>query len=173
MALSISKFFESLGCPLKNQRWSWGARSGHTLILRTWSDEYSVAAKSVVVLRSPDGYKSAESYGLDERIGHAQALWNGGLAGYTVIANAKSATEHPRKISNFRDDAVFSIARLEARDDGSVVAIVGGNIAIGDFHAHQAIHRTATAVGTFPVDESLRTGFSTSTYKEKLPAMRA
>ncbi len=41
MAKVISQFFRDLGYPLKNIRWSWGARRENVIVLRTWEDEYS------------------------------------------------------------------------------------------------------------------------------------
>ncbi|MNG74488.1 hypothetical protein D3C76_1120100 [compost metagenome] len=37
--MTQSEFFKSLGAPLKNTRWSWGARrSDGALVLRIWKD---------------------------------------------------------------------------------------------------------------------------------------
>jgi hypothetical protein len=167
----ITQFFLDLKLPLKNARWSWGARSENTILLRTWADEFSSRDKRVMVLREPAGYQDRESYGLDERIRHLRALWAGGVAGYTVIATAKATDVPKREIKEYRDDKVFVIDRLEARADGAIVAVLGGIVAVRELSEHQLQHATAPAEGLFPVDV-LETGMSTDSYKAKLPAMR-
>ena len=171
MAKPITQFFLDLGLPLKNARWSWGAQSGNTILLRTWADEFSSKDRRVTVLREPAGYQDRESYGLDERIRHLKVLWAGGVAGYTVIATAKATNVPKREIKEYRDDKVFVIDRLETRADGAIVAVLGGVVGVGDLAEHRAQHLTTLAQGPFPVD-AMETGISTDSYKAKLPAMR-
>lgn len=173
MAKPISKFFEGLELPLRNIRWSWGARSGSTLLLRTWADEYSGRTKTVTVLREPSRYQRSESYGLDERIFHLKALWQGDLAGYTVIANVKDADAHPREIKDYRDDAVFSIKGLTTGEDGAILAVLGDLVQVAMLREHSMTHRTEAGDGPYPVDDALRSGLSTDTYQQKVPAIRA
>lgn len=173
MAQPISKFFEGLGLPLRNVRWSWGARNGSTLLLRTWSDEYSTRNRTVTVLREPARYQQSESYGLDERIVQLKALWQGGIAGYTVIANVRDANAHPREIKDYRDDVVFSIKRLTVGEGGAVLAEVGDMVPLAAFASHASTHQTAPGEGPYPVDDAQRSGLSTDSYQEKVPAIRA
>jgi len=114
MSKPISQFFADLGFPLKNIRWSWGAKNvdGTALLLRAWDDEYSFKHKTVTALREPERYLVSDSYGLDERIVQLKELWAGGIAAYVVIATVKDADEHPREIKDYREDAVFSVERL-------------------------------------------------------------
>ncbi|MBN8503347.1 MAG: HNH endonuclease [Burkholderiales bacterium] len=172
MAKPISKFFEGLELPLKNIRWSWGAHGGSALLLRTWADEYSSKNKTVTVLREPSRYQQSESYGLDERIVHLKALWQGDLAGYTVIANVKDPDAHPREIKDYRDDAVFSIKKLTTRDDGAILAVLGDLVPVAALREHSLTHRTEAGDGPYPVDEAMRSGLSTDTYQQKVPAIR-
>lgn len=173
MAQPISKFFEGLGIPLRNVRWSWGARNGSKLLLRTWSDEYSTKNRTVTVLREPARYQQSESYGLDERIVQLKALWQGGIAGYTVIANVKDANAHPREIKDYRDDVVFSIKRLTVGENGALLAEVGDMVHLAAFASHASTHQTAPGEGPYPVDDAQRSGLSTDSYQEKVPAIRA
>ena len=168
---SITQFFHDLELPLKNARWSWGAQNKTTVLLRTWADEFSGKEKRVIVLREPTEYHERDSYGLDERIQHLRALWAGGGAGYTVIATAKAIGVPKREIKEYRDDKVFVIDSLESREDGSIVAVLGGTVAVGDLIEHALQHVTSAANGLFPVD-ALASGISTDSYKTKLPAMR-
>jgi hypothetical protein len=176
MAKPISKFFESLELPLKNIRWSWGARSSDLLLLRTWDDEFSGGPgqeKTVTVLREPARYQQSDSYGLDERVVHLKDLWAGNLAGYTVIATVKDRAAHPREIKEYRDDAVFSIKRLSLREGGAIVAVLGELVPVSSLQSHALTHRTEPSKGLFPVDEALRSGLSTDSYQQKVPAIRA
>lgn len=174
MAKSISRFFSELGLPLNNIRWSWGARKGDLLLLRTWSDEFKKEGglRRVTVLRESSGYRSSDSYGLDERYQQLDALCSGGLAGYTVMATVKDPAARPREIKDYRDDGVFSIDRLELRSDGSVAAVLGVFVPLLELENHYGSHRTAAGEGGFPADPSMRTGVSSDAFQLKIPAMR-
>lgn len=161
MAQPISKFFEALGLPLKNARWSWGAQRASRLLLRTWSDEYSAKNRTVTVLREPARYQQSESFGLHERIVQLQALWQGGIAGYAVIANVKDANAHPREIKDYRDDVVFSIKRLTVEENGALLAEVGDMVPVAAFASHASAHQTEPGVGACPVDDTQRFGLPT------------
>lgn len=172
MAKVISQFFAGLGFPFRNIRWSWGGRSGEAILLRTWDDELVFKERKLRVLDMQDA-DVRESYGLDERIVHLKALWNGGVAGYTVIATAKDKNARPREIIAYRDDAVFALSRLERTPSGDIIAVVGDLVPVSALARHAETHRTAPGVGVFPVDDAQRSGLSTDSYKEKIPAIRA
>lgn len=169
---AISKFFLELGFKLRNVQWSWGARNGDSILLRTWQDGYDGRQKRVAVLDAPDEYVARDSFGLDERIGHLKSLWLGEAAGYTVIMEAVDTEANPRKIKGYREDVVWVISHLELCADNSVVAVLSGIIPVGELKTHQLTHRTAPAVGPFPVDDAERTGVSTEGYQQKIPAIR-
>lgn len=171
MAKAISLFFADLGFLLRN-RWSWGARSGDVLLLRTWADEYTGKDRKVTVLREPAAHQLSDSFGLDERIVQLKALWRGGVAGYTVIATVKDKDVRPRQIKEYCDDAVFAIKQLELRADGSLAAVLRELVPIATLAQHAQTHRTAPGEGPFPVDDSQRSGLSTDTYQQKIPAIR-
>ena len=171
MAKTITQFFADLGFPLRNQVWSWGAQSDRGILLRTWADDFSLKERRVTVLGEPAEYQARDSYGLDERIRHLRALWAGGVAGYTVIVTSKDVTAAKRDIKDYRDDQLYVIDHLEAREDGSIVAVFSGLIPVGEVANHARQHRTAAANGDFPVD-ALATGISTDSYRTKLPAIR-
>jgi hypothetical protein len=173
MAKAISQFFVDLGFPLRNVRWSWGSRSGDVVLLRTWVDEYDGKARKVTVLRAAAGHQVSDSFGLDERIVQLQALWNGAVAGYTVIAEAKDKDAHPREIKSYRDDAVFAIGQLELRANGDIVAALSELVPVAGLATHAATHRTLAAEGPFPMEDGQRSGLSTDSYQQKIPAVRA
>lgn len=175
MAKSISRFFSDLGLPLNNIRWSWGARTGDLLLLRTWADEFKKEGnvRRVTVLRDVSSYRNADSYGLDERYRHLEALWAGAVGGYTVMATVVDPSVRPREIKDYRDDGVFSIERLEMQADGSMAAVLGVLVPLKDLAVHAQTHRTASGVGPFPADHAMKTGVSTNAFQLKIPAMRA
>ena len=173
MAKVISQFFSDLGYPLRNMRWSWGARNGNSILLRTWNDEYAFKERKLRVLDIEDADQRFDSFGLDERIVQLKALWDGNVAGYTVIATAKDKNARPREIIAYRDDAVFALSRLEQNSNGDIVAIVGDIVPLSGLALHAQTHRTARAQGDFPVGDEQRSGLSTDSYKEKIPAIRA
>jgi len=150
---------------------SWGARDEKTILLRTWADEMSPGGERVLVLPEPPRYQVYEHAGLDERMRHLRALWEGGIAGYAVLATASDMDSWVRTPKAYRDDAVYVIERLEVRADYAVVAVLGGVVAVGDLAVHRTRHITARAHGPFPVD-FLQRGTLAAAYKEKLWAMR-
>jgi len=172
MKKAISRFFADLGYPLRNLRWSWGARNVDSILLRTWSDEFNYPMRKLVVLDQPDLHRPSESYGLDERIVHLQALWEGGMAGYTVIAEVKDKRANPRAIGDYRPEGVFALNSIEAQPDGSITAIVGEWVDASALVEHAKTHRTARGEGAFPIDDAQRSGLSTDSYSEKIPAIR-
>lgn len=173
MAKAISQFFADLGFPLRNVRWSWGSRNGEVLLLRTWADHYSGKERKVTVLRETSAHQLSDSFGLDERIVQLKGLWEGRLAGYTVIATVKDKDARPREIKEYRDDAVFAIKQLELKPDGSIAAVLIEPVPLAQLAQHALTHRTMAGVGPFPVDEGIRSGLSTDSYQQKIPAIRA
>lgn len=173
MAKVISQFFADLGYPLRNLRWSWGARTGDAILLRTWEDEYAFKERVLRVLDKVDVDVRSDSFGLDERIVQLKALWDGGVAGYTVIATAKDKHAPTREIASYRDDVVFPLLRLEQAENHDIVAIVGAPVRVSALAEHALTHRTSAGDGNFPLDDSQRSGLSTDSYKDKLPDIRA
>lgn len=172
MAIPISQFFAKLGLPLRNVRWSWGAKDGAVLLLRTWADEFSSKERSVRVLRDPGEFQYSDSYGLDERIGHLESLWTRDVAGYTVIATAKDPKKSPREIKEYRDDVVFPIDLLDVVQTGHIRALLGQPVSVRELHKHAQQHRTTARQGPFPVPDGWRTGAASETFQEKLPSVR-
>ena len=173
MAKAISQFFADLGFPLRNIRWSWGARNEDIVVLRTWQDEYAGRERKVTVLREPAAHQETDSFGLDERIVQLKSLWLGEVAGYTVIVEARDKTARPREIKDYREDVVFAIKRLEVREDGSIAAVLSDMVPVANLRHHAQTHKTEPGDGAFPVDDALRSGLSTDTYQQKIPAIRA
>jgi hypothetical protein len=124
-------------------------------------------------LQEQAAHQETDSFGLDERIVQLKSLWQGGVAGYTVIVEVKDRTARPREIKDYREDVVFAIKRLEARSDGSIAAVLSDMVPVGSLRQHALSHKTESGDGPFPVDDILRSSLSTDTYQQKLPAIRA
>jgi len=177
MPKQISKFFDQLGFPLHNTRWSWGARSERGILLRTWTDGYSPAEKTVGLLNfaetDPD---KAYRHGRKERIEHIRVLWKGDIAAYTVIAEADNNNAPVRRIARFNSEIVFPIERVVAATDSEISAVLGKPIKIDNLASHCRTHRVSANASPFPViaselqDESGAAEWIS--YKTKLPAMR-
>ncbi len=170
---TILRFFTDLGFTLKNPRWSWGSQNGEIILLKNWEDRFSGKDWTVQALDTPEILRQLESFGLDERIVHLEALWNGGVAGYTVIATATDVNAIPRKTRDFRDDAVFAIERLEGQPDGSIRAVLSkGLVPVQQLPLHAKTHKTLPGNGPFPLADEFRRGLSLADYREKVSALR-
>jgi hypothetical protein len=169
----ISAFYKRLGFPLKNIRWSWGARSSSGVLLTTWTDELDGRFARVSGWEPNDIGKSLA--GLHERIDQLRMLWAGGLAGYAVLAKAKDINAHPRTIDSFETEYVRTIVTLKADADGSIWAQLGAKIPIERLHKHASRHRLIPAFEVFPVLRELERKSSrvdVAPYMQKLPEMR-
>lgn len=102
---SITTFFEELGAPLKNHRWSWGAmrRADNTLFLRVWDDERITLDGQVcyMVLRNIARFGGP---GRDERELHLAAVRRG-VATLLVVCTAADTGPlvKSRRIRTFND----------------------------------------------------------------------
>lgn len=168
----ISTFFDRLGFPVHNTRWSWGARSKLGVLLTTWADDLDEAGRFVRVL----GWRSQgrSPSGLNERMDHLRTLWSGGLAGYVVLAKARNPTAQPRRIQSYDSESVRAIVSLAAQPDGSIWAELGEDVPITKLKKHAVNHRLIPGEGAFPVARVPGKTFkdSAAAYIAKLPAMR-
>lgn len=170
---TILRFFTDLGFTLRNPRWSWGSRDGEIILLKNWEDRFSGKDWTVQALDTPEILRQLESFGLDERIVHLEALWNGGSAGYTVIATATDINAIPRKTRDFRDDAIFAIERLEGQPDGSIRAVLSKEmVPVQQLRLHAKTHRTLAGNGPFPLADEFKGGLSLANYQKKVAALR-
>ena len=174
-AKRISQFFEALGFPLLNARWSWGAHGRRGVLLRAWADDLDSNGRHVRVL-APIAERSP-SPGLGERIDHLRMLWAGGLPGYAVIAVAVDADSRPRKILSYAEKEVRAIDALLERPDGSIWAALGDAVPVEKLRQHSTRHRLVPAQGAFPRVEmphptQANVRVLPAAYVAKLPAMR-
>ncbi|KVF63194.1 hypothetical protein WJ15_14780 [Burkholderia cepacia] len=108
---------------------------------------------------------------MDERVQQLKAIWQGGIAAYTVIAEAVAPTPGERTIKSYRD-ALFPIDGLQIDEDGTFFARYSRVLTPAEFAIDTETHRTVAGEGPFPIDAQMESGLSSSTVREKLPLMR-
>ena len=106
-----TKHFEKLGAPLRNRRWSWGAkRQSGTVILRAWDDEVeTIGGQPHIRLTNHRVYDGTPHPGFRERLRHIQDVREG-ASGYVVICKAVKPTPGNRRLKSFDDRTLTKIA---------------------------------------------------------------
>jgi hypothetical protein len=111
----ISDLFKSLGAPLANQRWSWGAvrKSDGAVFLRVWQDEaQKIDNRWFSQVSFSEFFKSdPTNLGYIERLKHL-VLVQGGSRSYMIMCLARDPKATPRAIKSFDRDSVFLGGRL-------------------------------------------------------------
>ena len=112
----LSKFFEKLGAPLANVRWSWGGvRPDGAVVLRVWQDRTVKHNDALYVqlthLEKYGDDRGTDNLGYSERLKHVQLLRRGAKS-YLVMCLAKDPNTSPRAIKSFNRDDVFVGGRL-------------------------------------------------------------
>lgn len=149
MKKPISQFFADLGFPLTNRGWSWGARSGNTVLIRQWDDDPGLP-RSVFAQEKDASEIRPRKAGRTERIEHLEFLWSGKGMGYVVMQTGKDAKPGQGVIEDYTDDVVFPIKRLEEQTDGSIRAILGRAVPVEQLAAHAKAHKTIGGKGPLP-----------------------
>ena len=117
-------------------------------------------------------YPELDSPGLVERVHHSEALWAGGIPGYTVIAEAVSISAASRTIKSYRDDVVLPIQQIIADGSGRLVALLLPPISVGGLDAHIKTHRVLGNNTPLPVDRMPERGMlARENYQTRLPTM--
>jgi len=104
-------FFERLGAPLANPRWSWGAerKEDGTVFLRVWQDECKkIDGKFFMRLTANEYFEKNDpaNLGYQERLRHIGLVENGAMA-YMTICEAKDVSAIPRSVKKYNDKEVF------------------------------------------------------------------
>jgi hypothetical protein len=108
--MTLTRFFERLGAPLANSRWSWGARrqSDGAVVLKVWDDLRidHEGRPYVLIRRLSDHPKDSRNLGYRERLRHVETV-RGGAACYLVLCTARDVNADPRRIDRFDDEHLF------------------------------------------------------------------
>lgn len=140
---SISQYFEYLGAPLVNVRWSWGASSSHTLLAEATDEQGGPNASSpaYVVLRiwqdrcerrdgtlwarvtHHDKYMDYDALGWKERLRHIE-LTKAGTQPYFIMCRVEEPNISPKEIASFDGKTVFVGGSSEVYDEDVWIQLV-------------------------------------------------
>lgn len=108
--MNQSAFFSTLGAPVNNVRWSWGAvrPADGTVFLKIWSDQIETHegkryVKVTFENRFTDGRRNP---GHRERLGHVAQVRAGARA-LLVLCEAVDPEERPRRIKAIETDELY------------------------------------------------------------------
>jgi len=138
MSKSVTKLFESLGAPLKNQRWSWGAVDANgTIFLRVWQNEKQPSPESgqpMYQLTSHQCFGDGSNPGYNERDEHI-ALFEQGAKCFLVIVHGPAPIQPcaSRSIVGVKSDALFPMVKLHRDESGDYWGEVGKPVKIEMF----------------------------------------
>jgi hypothetical protein len=133
--MSISSFFASLGAPLVNSRWSWGARrpSDGAIFLRVFQEEKWIADGRLHMAIDWD----VELMGDDKRLGYLErkrhvAAIRAGAPCFMIMCSAQDPSAPPGswRIAFFDEDDVRVGGKLVDRDGTTYIEVVGRKPAI-------------------------------------------
>ena len=117
--MTQTQFFEWLGAPLHNLRWSWGSvRHDGVVFLRVWQDETTrhEGKRYMRVTKHSVFADDLGNLGYQERLKHLEVIRSGARA-YMVMCEAAPDKLPEREILDYNADEVF--------EGGSLIAING------------------------------------------------
>lgn len=131
--MTMADFFEALGAPLKNVRWSWVARraSDNAVFLRAWKDDCRPDGSSLLVKISEQ--ESGSRPGWKERQEHIASI-DAGCQCFIVMCEAVDVSAVPRAVATF-DDRRIRVAGETRREQGEVWIRIAGEKSIWDVRA--------------------------------------
>jgi hypothetical protein len=125
--VTLTDFFESLGAPLANGRWSWGAQrvSDGAVFLKVWQDRkmFEGGRQYYLVDRQGDEPDVSRNLGYQERLGHIEAVGRGRSC-YLIVCIAADVDARPRKIADFHHEHVFVGGALLQKDHDTWIEAV-------------------------------------------------
>ena len=129
LQMTQSAFFRKLKAPLKNVRWSWGAkRSDGAVFLRIWKDHICLIEDTRcarVTYHKPHDHDARRNPGHRERLEHVLLIQNGARC-YLLMCEATDEKSVPRKIKSFNEETVFQGGRVVDHDGEQWVEILPG-----------------------------------------------
>ena len=111
--MTQTQFFEWLGAPMVNIRWSWGAvRTDGVVFLRIWRDERrSFEGKTFMRVSKHAHFADDQAnLGYQERIEHIKLIRQGARC-YLVMCEANQEKLPIREIKDFNSDDIFLAGR--------------------------------------------------------------
>lgn len=110
--MTLSGFFEKLGAPLNNPRWSWGSvrDSDDVIFLRVWQDGTKRIGSKRYIWIFEEGLQPS-SLGADERLRHTRML-QAGCPCYLVMCEAADTSATVRAVRGFNKNEVFEAGEI-------------------------------------------------------------
>ena len=124
--MTQTQFFEWLGAPLVNTRWSWGSvRHDGVVFLRAWQDEtVKLDGKRYIwVVQHSAFVDDPNNLGYQERMRHIDLVRTGAKC-YVVMVEADPAKMPTRVIKAFDSDDVFEVGALREHEGGEWIELV-------------------------------------------------
>jgi hypothetical protein len=114
MPISQKEFFEDLGAPLVNARWSWGSvRHDGIVFLRVWQHlaekQHDSLCVPIAWEKEDEGGKGSSGY--KERMKHFALIKNGAPC-FLVMCQVNDDSEKTWKVKDFDRENVFRGGRL-------------------------------------------------------------
>jgi hypothetical protein len=142
--LSLTEMFASLGAPLANQRWSWGAErpSDGAVFLRVWQDESKKldGRRSVRLTANSFFADKLDNLGNAERLRHVNLIRSGRSA-YLVMCVAVDPRLEPRTISKFNGHEVF-VGGVLADFEGDAWIELASRRPVSEVRPNKSLERT-------------------------------
>lgn len=127
--MNQTDYFERLGAPLRNNRWSWGAvrPTDGAVFVRVWKDQLMMeehSGRPVGRLTRHAAYIGRTNHpGYRERLKHVDLIRNG-VPCYLILCEAVDPKESPRKIRQFDTDQVFRGGQVKEIEGDSWVEVL-------------------------------------------------
>lgn len=120
----MADFFESVGAPLKNARWSWGARrpKDGAIFLRAWKDETHTDADGHQWVQIA-WHSGAAGPGWNERQEHIASIVSGARC-LIVMCEALDESAVPRKIGTFDHRTVLVGGEIKLEQGTTLIRVV-------------------------------------------------
>lgn len=127
-AMRRAAYFEYLGAPLHNTRWSWGAvrTADGVVFLLVWKDQIRVqeGRNFARLVRRTDRTASVLP-GASEREGHLEQF-RSGTPCYLILGEAVDPRAKPRKVLSFNPDVLYPAGKLVQHDGGWYAEMLDG-----------------------------------------------
>jgi hypothetical protein len=127
-------FFESLGAPPVNARWSWGAvrAADGVVFLRVWQDNVQTHDRKqfVPILRGISNRAGSHDRGRRERLKHVERIQTGARC-FLIMCKAEDTTARPRRIAKFEGKMLFPGGAVRKMDGDVWLELLPG-VAVED-----------------------------------------
>jgi putative restriction endonuclease len=126
--MSKTSFFQRVGAPLRNARWSWGAQraSDGAVFLCVWQDlKFIEDGRIHMLIERPAAAGDYEANpGHAERKRHIASI-RAGAPCFLVMCTVADASARPRKIQFFNEDELFVGGALVERNGDTWIQVAG------------------------------------------------